>query len=130
MSWPRRLTSQVHAEPHLAVVIGARTSYVSPADALKQVFGYAVATNVNSHDLKRKHGQWDKAVSLDTFFPWGPVIATADEIDVASLSFTCDAIRKFRADKMRMADLVAVGAQVVSWTRIKIWAPGGKNIPE
>jgi 2-keto-4-pentenoate hydratase/2-oxohepta-3-ene-1,7-dioic acid hydratase in catechol pathway len=98
VSWPRRLTSQVHAEPHLAVVIGARTSYVSPADALKQVFGYAVATNVNGYDLKRKHGQWDKAVSLDTFFPWGPVIATADEVDVSTL--TC---RLWLNDRMALS---------------------------
>lgn len=86
LSWPRQLTAQVHAEPHIAVVIGARTSYVKPDEVLKHVFGYTVGTNVNGFDLKRKHGQWDKALSLDTFFPWGPVIATADEVDLASLA--------------------------------------------
>ena len=86
LSWPRQLTSQVHAEPHVAVIIGAHTSFAAPSDVLKNVFGYTVATNVNSHDLKRKHGQWDKALSLDTFFPWGPVIATADEVDLAGLA--------------------------------------------
>jgi 2-keto-4-pentenoate hydratase/2-oxohepta-3-ene-1,7-dioic acid hydratase in catechol pathway len=86
LSWPRQLTAQVQAEPHVAVVMGARTSYVKPEDVLKNVFGYTVATNVNSYDLKRKHGQWDKALSLDTFFPWGPVVATADEVDVANLA--------------------------------------------
>jgi len=85
LSWPRQLTSQVHAEPHLAVIIGAHVSYITPSEVLNHVFGFTVATNVNSYDLKRKHGQWDKAVSLDTFFPWGPVIATADEVDLASL---------------------------------------------
>jgi len=98
VSWPRRLTSQVHAEPHVAVVIGARCSYVPPADVLKHVFGYAVATNVISQDLKRKHGQWDKAVSLDTFLPWGPVIATADEVEVSAL--TC---RLWLNDRMALS---------------------------
>ncbi len=86
ISWPRQLACQVHAEPNVAVIMGARTFFIEPSDVLQNVFGYTVATNVVSYDLKRKHGQWDKAVSLDTFFPWGPVIATADEIDPAHLA--------------------------------------------
>jgi 2-keto-4-pentenoate hydratase/2-oxohepta-3-ene-1,7-dioic acid hydratase in catechol pathway len=86
ISWPRRITNQVYAEPQLTVVIGARTSYVTPEDALANVFGYAVATSVSSADLKRKHGQWDKAVSLDTFFNWGPFIATADSVALSELA--------------------------------------------
>jgi 2-keto-4-pentenoate hydratase/2-oxohepta-3-ene-1,7-dioic acid hydratase in catechol pathway len=85
LKWPRQVTSQVHAEPHIALVMGRRIAYAPPAEALKYVFGYTVATNVNGYDLKRKHGQWDKAVSLDTFFPWGPVIATADEVSLETL---------------------------------------------
>lgn len=86
ISWPRGVTSQVHAEPHVAVIVGATTSFVEPKDVLSNVFGYTVATNVNGYDLKRKHGQWDKALSLDTFFPWGPVVATVDEVDLRSLA--------------------------------------------
>ncbi|MGA1464083.1 MAG: fumarylacetoacetate hydrolase family protein, partial [Steroidobacteraceae bacterium] len=86
LSWPRAITSQVHAEPHLAVIVGARMSYASPDEVLGSVFGYTVATNVNGFDLKRKHGQWDKALSLDTFFPWGPVIVTPDEVELANLT--------------------------------------------
>ncbi|MEJ8568576.1 fumarylacetoacetate hydrolase family protein [Elongatibacter sediminis] len=86
ISWPRQLATQVHAEPNIAVVMGARSSYVEPADVLDNVFGYTVATNVISSDLKRKHGQWDKAVSLDTFFPWGPVLVTADEAEPEDLA--------------------------------------------
>ncbi len=86
LSWPRQLTSQVQAEPSLVVVMGADTSYVEKSDVLRNVFGYAVATNVVSVDLKRKHGQWDKALSLDTFFPWGPVIATVDEVELETLA--------------------------------------------
>jgi len=86
ISWPRQLTTQVHAEPHLAVVIGETTSYVEPSEVMSKVFGFTVATNVVAQDLKRKHGQWDKAVSLDTFMPWGPVVVTADEVDVGELA--------------------------------------------
>lgn len=86
ISWPRHITNQVYAEPQLTVVIGAHTSYVAPDDALQRVFGFAVATSVSSADLKRKHGQWDKAVSLDTFFNWGPFIATADSVEPSELA--------------------------------------------
>ncbi len=81
ISWPRGLASHVYAEPQLAVVVGATTSFVDPAEALDHVFGYAVCTSISAADLKRKHAQWDKAVSLDTFFCWGPALVTADELE-------------------------------------------------
>lgn len=81
ISWPVALTEQVYAEPQLAIVIGEDVHYSTPDEALRAVFAYAVSTDVSSFDLKIKHGQWDKAVSLDTFFPWGPLIVTTDEID-------------------------------------------------
>ena len=104
ISWPRRLSSQIHAEPHLAVVIGKSASYQSGEDALSCIFGYAVATNINGYDLKCKHGQWDKAVSLDTFCPWGPVIVTADEVDLNDL--TC---RLWLNDRMALSGGVETG---------------------
>jgi 2-keto-4-pentenoate hydratase/2-oxohepta-3-ene-1,7-dioic acid hydratase in catechol pathway len=80
ISWPRRLTGNVYAEPQLAVIIGKDASFVEEADVRDHVFGYALCTDVSSADLKHKHGQWPKAVSLDTFFPWGPWLVTRDEI--------------------------------------------------
>lgn len=80
VTWPSTVTSQVYAEPQLAVVVGETTSYVTPDEALRRVAGYAVATDVSSFDLKLKHGQWPKAVSLDSFFPWGPFVVTRDEV--------------------------------------------------
>lgn len=86
ISWPRQVSTEVHAEPHIAVVIGATTSYVDAADVMQNVFGFTVATNIIGQDLKRKHGQWDKAVSLDTFIPWGPVLVTADEVGLNDMA--------------------------------------------
>ena len=79
ISWPIDLTEQVYAEPQLAVVVGKPISFLSPSEALECVFGYAVATDVNAYDLMLLHGQWDKPTSMDSFFPWGPTIVTADE---------------------------------------------------
>jgi 2-keto-4-pentenoate hydratase/2-oxohepta-3-ene-1,7-dioic acid hydratase in catechol pathway len=89
ISWPLRVASNVYAEPQLVIVVGETIHYADPQIAMDAVFGYAVATDVISADLKVKHGQWVKAVSLDTFFPWGPTIVTADEVaDPDSLEVT------------------------------------------
>ncbi len=76
----RSLTERVDWEVELAVVIGQRTSRVSPQDALGHVFGYTVANDVSARDLQFSDGQWVRAKSLDTFCPLGPLIVTADEI--------------------------------------------------
>src|SRR6266508_2189125 len=46
----------------------------------RNVFGYTVVNDVTARDLQRRHGQWFKGKSLDTFCPMGPVLITADEI--------------------------------------------------
>jgi 2-keto-4-pentenoate hydratase/2-oxohepta-3-ene-1,7-dioic acid hydratase in catechol pathway len=80
ISWPTKVTKQVYAEPQLAIIVGEAISYATPEEAIEKVFGYAVATDVSALDLRIKHGQWPKAGSLDSFFPWGPTIVTRDEV--------------------------------------------------
>jgi 2-keto-4-pentenoate hydratase/2-oxohepta-3-ene-1,7-dioic acid hydratase in catechol pathway len=80
VAWASSLTTEVYAEPQLVIVVGQDMSYVSPDEALSRIAGYSVATDITSNDLKIKHGQWVKAASLDTFFPWGPFIVTADAV--------------------------------------------------
>ena len=81
ISWPTNLTNQVYAEAQLAIVIGHSISFATPDEALASVFGYAVATDVGPYDLMLKHGLYDKPVSLDSFFPWGPALVSADDVD-------------------------------------------------
>ena len=80
ITWPSAIAHQVYAEAQLAIIIGRETVFTNAEDALAGIAGYAVATDVISYDLKLKHGQFPKAVSLDSFFPWGPFIVTADEV--------------------------------------------------
>ena len=68
-------------EVELAVVIGNRCDYVSEADALSHVLGYALCNDVSERDYqKERGGQWLKGKSAPTFGPLGPWIVTADEI--------------------------------------------------
>ena len=69
-------------EVELAVVIGKKAKYVSKEDALKYVAGYAVHNDLSERAWQiEMGGQWVKGKSADTFAPFGPYMATVDEIE-------------------------------------------------
>ena len=73
--------TKVDWEVELAVVIGKRASYVSEADALAHVAGYALHNDYSERVFQlERGGQWVKGKSCDTFAPVGPFLATSDEI--------------------------------------------------
>ena len=74
------ITKELDYEVELAVVIGTGGRDIPRADALKHVFGYTIVNDVTARDLQKKHQQWFKGKSLDTFCPMGPVLVTADEM--------------------------------------------------
>lgn len=80
------LTSEVHYEGELAVVIGTLCKDVKPEDAFGVIFGYTCANDVTARDLQRGDGQWARAKGLDTFSPLGPWIET--DLDVSDLRIT------------------------------------------
>jgi 2,4-didehydro-3-deoxy-L-rhamnonate hydrolase len=68
-------------EVELAVVIGQRASYVATEDALTHVAGYGLHNDYSERSFQMERGgQWVKGKSADTFAPFGPFVATADEI--------------------------------------------------
>ena len=68
-------------EVELAVVIGAKASYVDEARALEHVAGYALHNDYSERAFQlERGGQWVKGKSADTFAPIGPFLATRDEI--------------------------------------------------
>lgn len=84
---PAEFSDDVDAEGELGVVIGRRARFV-PADHVKDViFGYTTTLDLTALDVLRKNPRYlTRAKSFDTFFSFGPVIVTADEIpDVDSL---------------------------------------------
>src|SRR2546421_2496957 len=82
-------TKELDYEVELAVVIGAAGKDIPREQALAHVFGYTVVHDVTARDLQKRHGQWFKGKSLDTFCPMGPVLVTADDIpDPQTLAIT------------------------------------------
>lgn len=125
VTWPMPTAEQVYAEPQLAIVVGEAMHFVTPAEAVARIAGYAVATDVSAHDLKLKHGQWPKAVSLDSFFPWGPFIVTADEVpDPDALGVTMSLNDTVVVEGSTAEALLPVGAMLAEISTGILLEPG------
>lgn len=69
-------------EVELAVVIGKTARGVSQTAALSYVAGYAIHNDYSERAWQLEGtGQWVKGKSADTFAPFGPFLATPDELD-------------------------------------------------
>lgn len=76
----KELTEKVDYEVELAVIIGKDGINISYDDAEEYIFGYTIVNDVSARNIQRKHGQWFKGKSLDTFTPMGPVIVHKSDI--------------------------------------------------
>lgn len=122
---PTHMSSLVHHEGELVVVIGKKLKSVSAADALAGVFGYTAGNDVTARDLQREDKHFTRAKGFDTFCPIGPVLVSADEIgDPQALSIEVrvgDQVRQ----RGSTADMVFSVAQILSYiSEIMSLVPG------
>ena len=103
-------------EVELAVVIGQRASYVTPARALDHVAGYVLHNDSSERRLQlERGGQWVKGKSADTFAPLGPFVATPDELpDVGRLDMWLD-VNGQRVQNSTTANMLFDVAALVSY---------------
>ena len=66
---------RVDHEAEVGVVIGARASRVSEADASRYVLGLTCVNDVTARELQSRDIQYTRAKGFDTFAPIGPCIA-------------------------------------------------------
>ena len=74
-----RVSDKVDWEGELTIVIGKRGRNIAEEQAFDYVFGYTCGNDVSARELQRRHGQWFKGKSLDTFAPIGPWIVDREE---------------------------------------------------
>lgn len=75
-------------EVELAVVIGARASYLdSPDQSIDHIAGFTVADDLSERafQLELSGGQWSKGKCCAGFTPTGPWLVTPDEVDYHDL---------------------------------------------
>lgn len=84
---PPEVSDDVDAEGELGVVIGKRCRFVPAGHVRDVIFGYTTTLDLTALDVLRKNPRYlTRSKSIDTFFSFGPVIVTADEIpDVEGL---------------------------------------------
>lgn len=112
---PPEISNDVDAEGELAVIIGRKCRFVPPEKAREVIYGFTTTLDLTALDVLRKNPRYlTRAKSIDTFFSFGPVIVTADEVpDVDGLDvitehngavWSRDSVSNM---KMRPLDLVA-----------------------
>ena len=78
---PPHISDDVDAEGELGVIIGRKCRFVSSGDVPSVIFGYTTTLDLTALDVLRKNPRYlTRAKSIDTFFSFGPLIVTADEI--------------------------------------------------
>ena len=76
-----RTSEKTDWEVELAVIIGTKAKYVTEAEALNHVAGYAITNDVSERAFQaERSGQWTKGKSCDNFGQIGPWLVTRDEV--------------------------------------------------
>src|ERR1019366_3185350 len=84
---PSDVSNDVDAEGELGVVIGRKCRFVPRDRAHEVIYGYTTTMDLTALDVLSRNPRYlTRAKSIDTFFCFGPVIVTADEVpDVEAL---------------------------------------------
>jgi 2-keto-4-pentenoate hydratase/2-oxohepta-3-ene-1,7-dioic acid hydratase in catechol pathway len=106
------LTSNLHFEGELAIVIGRACTRVEPQQVPGVVLGYTVANDLTLRDMQRAEKQWTRAKAFDGSCPLGPWIET--DIDPSALGLRTTVNGELRQDGTT-ADMLLDVAACVSW---------------
>lgn len=103
-------------EVELAVVIGARASYVHANEALRYVAGICICNDLSEREFQMERGgTWTKGKGCPTFGPLGPWLVTLDEIpDLKNLSMSLD-LNGRRMQTGSTATMIFDVAQIVAY---------------
>ncbi|MCU1262400.1 MAG: fumarylacetoacetate hydrolase [Bryobacterales bacterium] len=78
---PEQFSNDVDAEGELGVVIGRTSRFLTTENVRDAIYGYTTTLDLTALDVLRKNPRYlTRAKSFDTFFSFGPVIVTADEV--------------------------------------------------
>ncbi|MDT0308242.1 fumarylacetoacetate hydrolase family protein [Streptomyces sp. DSM 44917] len=81
------ISSELHHEAELAVVIGRLCREVPRERAREVILGYTCANDVTARDVQQREPQWARAKGFDTSCPLGPWIET--DLDPSDLAIMC-----------------------------------------
>jgi 2-keto-4-pentenoate hydratase/2-oxohepta-3-ene-1,7-dioic acid hydratase in catechol pathway len=78
---PADVSDDVDAEGELGVIIGKRCRFVPPEHVMDVIFGYTTTMDLTALDVLARNPRFlTRSKAIDTFFSFGPVIVTPDEV--------------------------------------------------
>jgi 2-keto-4-pentenoate hydratase/2-oxohepta-3-ene-1,7-dioic acid hydratase in catechol pathway len=97
-------SQRVTAEAELGVIIGCHCRSANREEARQAIFGFTCVLDMTAEDILRQNPRFlTRAKSFDTFFSFGPVVLTADEVsDVHQL-----VVRTIVNDEVRAENTVS-----------------------
>lgn len=103
---------RVDYEGELCVVIGAKATRVSVADALDHVLGYTCGNDVTVRDLQKRDKLWWRAKGMDATSPVGPVLVR--EFDPSDMHIVTRVNGEIRQDA-RTSQMIFSVPEVISF---------------
>lgn len=84
------LSTRIDWEAELAIVIGSELRDADETAAAQAILGYSVVNDLSIRDWQNRTSEWFQGKNFDRTCPFGPVIVTPDELDIAAgLAVTC-----------------------------------------
>ncbi|SMG43379.1 fumarylacetoacetate hydrolase family protein [Dethiosulfovibrio salsuginis] len=103
------LDDKLDYEVELAVIIGKRGKDIPIEEVEDYIFGYSVFNDISSRSLQKRHGQWFRGKSLDTYTAMGPAIlhksALPFPVKIDVRSYVNDELRQSSNTEMMIADI-------------------------
>lgn len=103
------LDEKLDYEVELAVIIGKRGKDIPKERVEDYIFGYSIFNDISSRSLQKRHGQWFRGKSLDTYTAMGPSIlhklALPFPVKVDVKSYVNDELRQSSNTEMMITDI-------------------------
>lgn len=108
-------SNKIDWEVELCAVVGKEGRRIPVEEAEKYLLGYTVLNDVSVRDWQGRTSEWFQGKNWDSMTPFGPVIVSPDELDIAGgLAMTCTVDGETR-QQGSTANLIFKPAEVISY---------------
>lgn len=108
-------SNKIDWEVELCAVIGKKGRRIPVEEAEEYLLGYTVLNDVSVRDWQGRTSEWFQGKNWDSMTPFGPVIVSPDELDIAGgLAMTCTVDGETR-QQGSTANLIFRPAEVISY---------------
>lgn len=108
-------SKKIDWEVELCAVVGKEGRRIRVEEAEEYLLGYTVLNDVSVRDWQGRTSEWFQGKNWDSMTPFGPVIVSPDELDIAGgLAMTCTVDGETR-QQGSTANLIFKPAEVISY---------------